>query len=370
MTVSAEVDERTLREIYLPAFERVVTTAQPWTVMCSYNRINGVVRVGGPVAAHGRAARRVGLRGPRRVGLGRRLAPRRGRGRRPRPRDAVVRRRRHARSSSTPCAPATLSEADVDRAVTRVLDARRPRAARAARGRHVRRRGAPRARPRGRGAPARCCSRTRAGSSRSIRSRAGPIAVIGEFARTPRYQGAGSSQVNPTQVDTALDALRDGARRAPRGRPSRPASPSRPTPPTRQLVDEAVRTAAAADVAVRLPRAAAVVRVRGLRPRAHGPAGPPGRAAARRRRRQPARRRGALQRLRGHRRALAGPRAGRARGLAARPGRRLGDRRPPARRRQPGRAGSPRPSRCATRTTRRSGPSRASTGACATARAC
>src|SRR3712207_5298431 len=42
MTISADVDERTLREIYLPAFERVVTAAQPWTVMCSYNRINGV----------------------------------------------------------------------------------------------------------------------------------------------------------------------------------------------------------------------------------------------------------------------------------------------------------------------------------------
>jgi beta-glucosidase-like glycosyl hydrolase len=34
------------------------------------------------------------------------------------------------------------------------------------------------------------------------------IAVIGEFARTPRYQGAGSSQVNPTRVDAALDELR------------------------------------------------------------------------------------------------------------------------------------------------------------------
>ena len=34
------------------------------------------------------------------------------------------------------------------------------------------------------------------------------IAVIGEFARTPRYQGAGSSQVNPTRVDVALDELR------------------------------------------------------------------------------------------------------------------------------------------------------------------
>jgi beta-glucosidase len=42
MRISAEVDERTLREIYLPAFETAVTQAQPWTVMCSYNRINGI----------------------------------------------------------------------------------------------------------------------------------------------------------------------------------------------------------------------------------------------------------------------------------------------------------------------------------------
>src|SRR6476469_296028 len=34
------------------------------------------------------------------------------------------------------------------------------------------------------------------------------LAVIGEFARTPRFQGAGSSQVTPTRVDTALDELR------------------------------------------------------------------------------------------------------------------------------------------------------------------
>ena len=42
MSSSADVDERTLREIYFPAFETAVKQEQPWTVMCSYNRINGV----------------------------------------------------------------------------------------------------------------------------------------------------------------------------------------------------------------------------------------------------------------------------------------------------------------------------------------
>jgi beta-glucosidase len=247
MTVSAEVDERTLREIYLPAFETVVRRAQPWTVMCSYNRINGVYASEDPwlltevlrddwgfeglvVSDWGAVNRRdaavaagLDLEMPSSGGGGTRTIV-----------DALH--------------DGTLSEADVDRAVTRVLtlvDRAQPA------------RGAKRAfdvdahhsLAREAAAASAVLLKNDGGILPLDPDHGGTIAVIGEFARTPRYQGAGSSQVNPTKLDTAFDALkaalagkRDVAFAPGFAIDSDAADPA--------LVDEAVQTAKSADVAV------------------------------------------------------------------------------------------------------------------------
>jgi beta-glucosidase len=42
LSVDVQADERTLREIYFPGFEWAIKKAHPWTVMCAYNKLNGV----------------------------------------------------------------------------------------------------------------------------------------------------------------------------------------------------------------------------------------------------------------------------------------------------------------------------------------
>ncbi|MFD2793771.1 glycoside hydrolase family 3 C-terminal domain-containing protein [Promicromonospora vindobonensis] len=227
MRVSADIDERTLREIYLRGFQRVVTTARPATLMSSYNRINGthtgedrrittdILRgewgFDGLVmsdwgAVHDRIA---GIR----AGLDLEM-----------PAAGEDRVKEIVRAVGS----GALDLADVDRSATRVVTL--ALAAQTARGEAGPGEAAP-----GEGAPpaerghepeawhdAAHHALAREAASRAVvllkndggllpltpRTR---IAVVGELARTPRYQGSGSSQIVPTRLDDALAAIEDSA---------------------------------------------------------------------------------------------------------------------------------------------------------------
>jgi beta-glucosidase len=205
LRVSAEVDDRSLREIYLPAFERVVKLAQPWTVMCAYNKVNetycsehhwlltevlreewgfeGLV-VSDWGAVHDRVA-------ALQAGLDLEMPPNLGVS------DAAI--VEAVRNGS-------LDESDLDEAVSRVLRlVDRSQPALVERGsvdfdeHHTLARRAAHE------------SAVLLKNNRNVLplqpEEGSTVAVIGEFGRTPRYQGAGSSQVNPTQLDVAWDEL-------------------------------------------------------------------------------------------------------------------------------------------------------------------
>ncbi|MCJ0903216.1 glycoside hydrolase family 3 C-terminal domain-containing protein [Rhodococcus sp. ARC_M6] len=202
MRVSADIDERTLREIYLAGFEYAITTAAPTTVMCSYNKINGVYASqdhwlltevlreqwgfdGLVVSDWGAVNDRVAAIA---AGLDLEMPVSGTDG-------EIVDAVRNG----------DLEESVVDTAAQRVSTlVERTAGARVeghtydAEGHHQ-------------------LARTAAAESAvllendnnilPLAAEAQTIAVIGEFARSPRYQGAGSSQVVPTTLDNALDAV-------------------------------------------------------------------------------------------------------------------------------------------------------------------
>lgn len=201
MRISADVDERTLREIYFPAFERVVQEAAPATVMCSYNKINGVYAShnrwlltdvlrqdwgfeGAVVSDWGAVSDRVAgveagmdLEMPGNGGVT----------------DAQIVAAVHE---------GRLDEATVDLAVRRVLALTElPHQATNeldVNGHHA-------------------LARELAAESVVLLKNDGPVlplaqglrlAVIGEFAEKPRFQGGGSSHINTTRTDSPLEEIR------------------------------------------------------------------------------------------------------------------------------------------------------------------
>ena len=240
--VDAVVDERTLREVYLTGFEIAVKEAAPWTVMCSYNLVNGtyasehhhllqeVLRdewgFGGLVMTDWGAAndRVAGIR----AGLDLEMPGSSGAF------DAAV---LAALSSGE------LDEADVDRCAERVVAllqrARRDRPA-SDRDAHHRL---------GRRAAAAGTVLLANDGVLPLAGDLGRIAVIGAFAEHPRFQGAGSSQVRPTKVDRLLDEVR--GRVAPGTDVAyAPACDPASGATTDELLADALAAAAGADVVV------------------------------------------------------------------------------------------------------------------------
>ncbi|HYG58697.1 MAG TPA: glycoside hydrolase family 3 C-terminal domain-containing protein [Symbiobacteriaceae bacterium] len=205
MTMSAEVDPRTLREIYLAGFERVVKQTSPWTVMAAYNRINGV-----PAPEHHELLRQIlksewGFQGAVVSDWG------------------AVSDRAAALAAGTDLEmpgmgglgnerlvqlvkDGLLPEAVIDEAVARILRLtlqaatnRRPGATFDVDSHHA-------------------LARRVAAESAVLLKNDGNLlplrveqlrsaAVIGRFAKTPPYQGGGSSQLTPTRLEAAYDHL-------------------------------------------------------------------------------------------------------------------------------------------------------------------
>ncbi|MEU4423392.1 glycoside hydrolase family 3 C-terminal domain-containing protein [Actinoplanes sp. NPDC024001] len=242
MRVSADVDERTLREMYLRAFQRVVTRAQPWTVMCAYNKINGVYASehhwlltevlrdewgfeGLVVSDWGAVVDRVAsvaagldltMPGPDAEG------------------DAAL-----VDAVATGRLDAALLETSADR-VRKLIEkaGTRPAGGYDAEAHHA-------------------LAREIAGRAIVLLKNEGDllplptdgvtIGVLGEFARSPRYQGGGSSQITPTKLDDALTEITAAAGGQVRFAAGYGADGSTPD---EGLLAEAVEVAQRSDVAI------------------------------------------------------------------------------------------------------------------------
>lgn len=204
LVIDAIIDERTLHEIYLAGFERAVKQSRPWTVMCAYNKVNSkycsenqylltdILREkwgydGFVVSDWGAVNDRVDalmagleLEMPSSGGMGDRKIV-----------DAVRN--------------GLLSESILDEAVERLLkiifmaiDNKKENVVYDEDAHHQLAREVARE----------CMVLLKNEDDILPLKREGTLAIIGGFAKQPRYQGGGSSHVNSSRVDSALDEIK------------------------------------------------------------------------------------------------------------------------------------------------------------------
>ena len=203
MTNDSVLDERTLREIYLPAFEMAVREGGVKTLMTSYNRVNGTYAHEHPHLLRDILYGEWGFGGvvvSDWGGNNDRVESVRQGGTLEMPSSSGQTDRQLVRAVRE----GRLEEAALDEQVDRLLElifATRPHITGKTYDRDAHHAMA--------GTVAEKCAVLLKNEGGILPLGKGQrVAVIGDFARTPRYQGAGSSKINPTRLENGLDALK------------------------------------------------------------------------------------------------------------------------------------------------------------------
>ena len=202
MTNDSVMDERTLREIYLPAFEMAVKEGKVKCLMTSYNRLNGTYTHEHPHLLREILYGEWGFEGAVVSDWGGnndRVASVKAGGTLEMPSSAGQTDRHLVQAVQA----GELDETVLDEQVDRLLDlllSTRPDPART---------------PYDREEHHQACRKVAEKSAVLLKNednilplKQQTVAVIGDFAKFPRYQGEGSSKINPTKLDSGLDALK------------------------------------------------------------------------------------------------------------------------------------------------------------------
>ncbi|MGB4594510.1 MAG: glycoside hydrolase family 3 C-terminal domain-containing protein [Anaerolineaceae bacterium] len=204
LTNDSEIDQRALHEIYLAAFETIVKKAQPWTVMCCYNKVNGTYGSQNHWLLTDKLRKDWGFEGfvvsdwgavsDRVAGVDAGLDL-----------EMPFVGEHNDQWVLKAVKNGELDPAKLDQTALRVVELALKHLANTQEvALHLDQQHA-------------MAREAAAGSAVLLKNEAEllplrplqTVAVIGQFAEKPRYQGAGSSQINPHQIDTPLQALQD-----------------------------------------------------------------------------------------------------------------------------------------------------------------